>query len=529
MAPCDFSPVKRQFLFFLLFLLIGAGGLAFRLPQLCDRPMHADEAVQAAIFRDLWQQGRYTYNPDEFHGPTLTYATLPSAWLGGATTFAETTERTYRIVPVLFGAGVILLVWLLGDALGKPAAICAAVLAAVSPAMVFYSRYFIHETLLVFFTMAAIAAGWRYAQSDKLAWCLAAGACIGLMQATKETAVLAYVAAGIAMGFTWVWGRLWREESPTNLPARPRWHLALGLAAAGLVAVALLSSFFTNPRGPINGVLTYFPWFRRAVGDAYHVHPWCFYLHRAGWWRLGNGPFCSEGLILVLAAAGFVVALIPKSTLLPDASVRFVRWLGFYTIVLTAAYSAIPYKTPWCLLEFLLGMILLAGVGAVALVRVIPTLPLKIVLGVLLLAAGVQLARQSHRASYVLPADPCNPYVYAHTSPGITQLASMLEQLAEASPDGHATPVKVVWSDGYYWPLPWYLRRFEDVKLWTTLPPNADAPVVLSSPQYDAALTGKLDATHLMTGFYEVRPQELVMLWVREDLWKAHLKRLGRL
>ena len=32
-------------------------------------------------------------------------------------------------------------------------------------------------------------------------------------------------------------------------------------------------------------------------------------------------------------------------------------------------YSAIPYKTPWCLLGFLHGMILLAGVGAVVLVR----------------------------------------------------------------------------------------------------------------------------------------------------------------
>ncbi len=153
-APSDSRLATRQVVFFLLFLLVAAGALAFRLPTLGERPMHADEAVQAAIVRDLWQQGHYEYNPDEFHGPTMPYATLPSAWLGSATTFAETSEWTYRIVPVLFGVGVILLVWLLGDALGKPAAVCAAVLAAVSPAMVFYSRYFIHETLLVFFTMS---------------------------------------------------------------------------------------------------------------------------------------------------------------------------------------------------------------------------------------------------------------------------------------------------------------------------------------------------------------------------------------
>jgi hypothetical protein len=29
--------------------------------------------------------------------------------------------------------------------------------------------------------------------------------------------------------------------------------------------------------------------------------------------------------------------------------------LAFYTLILLALYSAIPYKTPWCLLGFLHG------------------------------------------------------------------------------------------------------------------------------------------------------------------------------
>ena len=186
-------------------------------------------------------------------------------------------------------------------------------------------------------------------------------------------------------------------------------------------------------------------------------------------------------------------------------------------------YSVIPYKTPWCLLEFLMGMILLAGLGAVALIRLVPTLPLKVVLGTVILAAAVQLTWQSHRASYVVPAEPCNPYVYAHTSPQITQLVDKLEELAEASPDGHRVLIKLIWTDKYYWPLPWYLRGYERVEPWTKLPPDPDAPVVLSSPVHDAALTEQLDATHLMTGFYEVRPQVFVQLWVRMDLWEAHL------
>ena len=32
-----------------------------------------------------------------------------------------------------------------------------------------------------------------------------------------------------------------------------------------------------------------------------------------------------------------------------------------------------------------------------------------------------------------------------------------------------------------------------------------------------------------MTAYYEVRPGVFAQLWVREDLWVAHLRRLGRL
>jgi len=67
------------------------------------------------------------------------------------------------------------------------------------------------------------------------------------------------------------------------------------------------------------------------------------------------------------------------------------------------------------------------------------------------------------------------------------------------------------------------------VEYWRRLPDAADAAVVISSPEFDAPLTARLDGTHLMTGYYGVRPNVLVQLWVRLDLWEAHLRRLGRL
>ncbi|MDD4789764.1 MAG: hypothetical protein PHO07_21565, partial [Pirellulales bacterium] len=115
------------------------------------------------------------------------------------------------------------------------------------------------------------------------------------------------------------------------------------------------------------------------------------------------------------------------------------------------------------------------------------------------------------------------------TSAKITRLLDDLEEIAAASPEGRALPIKVIWDSAYYWPLPWHLRRFERVELWTHLPADPAAALVIATPRLDRQLTAALDESHLMTGYYEMRPQVLAQLWVRMDVWERHLRRLGRL
>ena len=137
--------------------------------------MHTDEAVHADKFGlDLLEQGIYQYDPNEYHGPTLNYFTLIPAWLAGERTYAEIDEVTLRIVPVVFGTALILLIAGLAGGLGLEA-VAAAVLAALSPAMVFYSRYYIQEMLLACFTLGLIVCGYRYVRTRSLVWALAAG------------------------------------------------------------------------------------------------------------------------------------------------------------------------------------------------------------------------------------------------------------------------------------------------------------------------------------------------------------------
>src|SRR5512147_1504641 len=164
-----------------LILLALAGALAFRVARLDLRPMHPDEANQAVKFGDLLERGEYRFDPLDHHGPTLYYLTLPAAWAARETTLAGLDERVLRLVPALAGAALLLVLLLFSGGLSREATLAAAALAAVSPAMTYYSRFYIQETLLVAFLAVLLGAGWRYARKRSLVWAFVAGVAAGLM------------------------------------------------------------------------------------------------------------------------------------------------------------------------------------------------------------------------------------------------------------------------------------------------------------------------------------------------------------
>jgi uncharacterized protein (TIGR03663 family) len=523
--------------FAILLLVVVVGALAFRLPRLGLRPMHGDEANQAVKTGYLAETGTYAYDPAEHHGPSLYYLTLPSIWLSPARRFAETSESTYRVVPALFGTALILLLLLAADGLGRPAAVVAGILTAISPAMVFYSRYYIQETLLVFFTFAVLASAWRYARTRSAGWAVAAGASLGLMHATKETWVLAAAAMGAALGLTALWTR-WRGDAPAPSGPEPEpdtkrkrrlVHLAAAAGTALLAAAVLYSSFGANLRGPLDSVLAYATYGKRAGGEGLHEHPWYYYLSILIADRPARGFFWTEGLIVGLAIVGAVAGL--RRGGVPDGAVPAVRFLAFYTLVLTALYAAIPYKTPWCLLGFLHGMILLAGVGAVALVRWMPRRPARWAVGVVLLALAAQLGWQSWQLNFRFPADQRNPYVYAHTSTDAVNLAEVIGRVAQVLPQPETMTVHVVTAENY-WPLPWYLRKFERTgwsKQEVLQDPGVDldADVIVTSPEIQERLDARLRGTYVRPGLYGLRPGVHLALYVREALWQSFLARQG--
>jgi len=468
---------------------------AVRFPGLDVRPMHADEAVQAAKAARLLEQGRYEYDPEEFHGPALNYLTLLPAALRGAARYQDLDEVILRSVPAAIGvllvAGHILLV----PVIGLPAAAVAALLAAVSPAMVYYSRYYIHETLLVAFSFGALLSVCRYLQKPGVLWAASAGACFGLMHATKETWVIALASMAAGWGLTLTVERLrGASRTPTTLPWHGR-HLLAAILVAVVVSGLLFSSFLSHPRGVVDSVAAYRTYIERAGSASWHTHPWHYYFGLLLWVRSDGGPVWTEGLILALALIGLPAGLARGG--MPGVDRRLLCFVGAYAWLMAAGYSLIPYKTPWCLLGFLHGFILLAGVGAVRLVRASRNALARTAVVGLLVAAVAHLGWQAWAGSFRYEADPRNPYVYAHTSRDVFDITRRVEALALAHPQRLAMPIEVV-SRENLWPLPWYLRRFSAVRWETGVSEEAGiAPVVLWTPEAERAAIRKL---------YELRP-----------------------
>ncbi len=506
--------------------------IALRLPLLEQRPMHGDEAVHAVKFGDLLEKGLYTYEPNEYHGPTLNYFTLIPAWLSRTYEFKDLSEFTLRIVPVFFGVCLVLLLLLLADGLGRTAAVCAAVLTAVSPAMVFYSRYYIQEMLLVCFTFGAITSGYRYTRNKNITWALLTGVFLGLAHATKETFIIAFDSMLLALVLTLLLQSR-RDGSggfiKTVRAVKPSHFIAV-VAAAVVVSALFYSSFLSNPNGIVDSVRTYATYFDRARQNQLHEHPWYYYLKILIYSRYDSGPIWSEALIVFLAVAGFIVAITKKG--LSGVNFHLLRFVAFYTLIMTVLYSVIRYKTPWCLLGFLHGMILLAGVGAVAIVRLAPNVLGRAFISLLLVAGGAHLTWQGYLGSYKFYADSRSPYVYAHPTTDVFTIARRVEEIARAHPDGYEMPIQVICPEDDYWPLPWYFRSFPRVGWWNKVDENAAAaPIIIASTSVEVELTNKLyeitppEERQMYLFLFDkpyymwLRPKVKLLGLVRKDLW----------
>jgi uncharacterized protein (TIGR03663 family) len=467
--------------------------------------MHTDEAINAYITGELLAGDTFHYDPRDRHGPALYLFAEPLARLLGAKNLSDLTETQLRLTPVILGSVTILLIGAGVEMFGFVACLVAALLFAVAPLPVYYSRYFIHETLFVATTLGLMLSGWRALKTNSLLCAAFAGLCAALMLAGKETAVIHFFALGVAITVGWLWsartsprfgtGRhVSQSESGDMSPHPTLLKVVTTSLAVFLFAAILLFTWFGRNWSVFADLLRAVPSFAARAGGEGHAKPFGYYFH-----------LLDPTLVLFIVAAGGIYAAIFDAC---NGARKPALPLVVYALVIFLIYSAIPYKTPWLALNFWLPLALLCGLGVAAFWEQIKKPAGRwgvIIAGAFLLAT---LAKETKLLAFDQPADEKNPLAYAHTGEDILRLAPRLQELARQK--NLAQPlIAVIAADA--WPLPWYLRKFSRVGYWQPGQETGPADFFITTTDVSEKLTARLK--NFRPEFFGVRPNVLMILW----------------
>ena len=497
----------------LLTWLVVALALLLRLLWLGMKPPHFDEGVNGWFIDQMTKLGYFQYDPGNYHGPFHFYV------LHLAQTLFGRSVTVMRLPLVLINT---LNVWLLLQYRRfVPWRVClfAAMAFAVSPGMLFYSRYAIHEAWLVFGMGLAVwgaAEMWTRGTARGL-WAAAMG--VTLMLLNKETHLIHLAAFGLAAGtLALLELKSPSEESADGLPLCPaaqRWDWqTLGdvLAVSLLLLIFFYSGGFLDPAPwkqlVKNFFLAFAVWSNTGVHGTDHVKDWYYWIQlmiRYEW------P-------VLIGLAWSVRAPWPGMN-------RLTRYLAIYGCGTLVAYSIVPYKTPWCIISviwpffFLFGSAVDSGMRFLEKQRspsVVPWLPGLALLGLSLAAAwqlnyrhptepGEKNIALPGIANSLLPPKLHNflslpSYVYVQTTNDYFKLTEPLEKLIAMDPSALHMQGNILLSS--YHPLPWTLGEFTSIGYYDKeLPPTMDAGFILAETDRTAKVEAQLKEAYFVCLF----------------------------
>jgi len=550
-----------------------------RFAALSMKPFHHDEGVNGWFLTTLFREGAYKYDPANYHGPTLYYIALAFSKVFGN----ELNTTTVRASVAIWGVLMVVLCFYLRPYIGKIGSLFAGLFVAVSPGMVFISRYFIHEIFFVFLSLAVVIATVFFIEKKKAGafsvfwmaiilltcflpstltlaskiagentttlwlmrglfffveaalvffvmrmlidwnggravYLLLAAACVALLFATKETAFITLGTMLIAWACVWLWRRLYRpavEAADGEIDDRglnwSNFSSAMGsrtdrmlLLSAGAVLIVYLivlffSSFFTYAEGLQGFYQAYAIWTK--TGNKDHTQNGTLAYLRWG--------FRMEAPIFILSALGFIIALIRSRH-------RFAIFTGFWAFGLLAAYTIIPYKTPWLALSFLLPMCI-AGGYAIGQLAAGKSNACRFAAAALGVAAAAIMTYQTYELNFVRYDDDQMPYVYAHTRRDFLDMMREIDHYAEKSGKGKEAQIEIVSPD--YWPMVWYTRDYAHADYWGKMVDVKDAEMIVAKKrdQDDEAIR-RFSARYEYVGSWDLRPGVELVLLVRRDL-----------
>ena len=206
------------------FLGLLLGALLLRLWELSGRVMHYDEAIHVYASWRLANFEGYLHSP-WMHGPFQIELVALFLKLLGDTDFIA------RLAYVLFGVALVGLPYFLREHLGRTAALLTGLLLALSPALLYFSRFGRNDIIMAFLAASLFILLWRYHRENRNRYLYLAAVVLALAFASKETAYIITVTFG-ALAFLMAlpyasfrlptsfprWGKRGRAEEEPAVP-----------------------------------------------------------------------------------------------------------------------------------------------------------------------------------------------------------------------------------------------------------------------------------------------------------------------
>ncbi len=521
---------KRPSFLTFLTLVLFASFVWMRVRELNVRPMHNDEGVNAFFLIHLVRENNYRYDPNNYHGPSLYYMQLVPTWINTVVqngflgfqfnSIDGITDRSLR--SGVIGASLLILagVFLCIPRVGALGAFTAFVLLGFSPNFLYFSRYFIHEMFFVLFTLGIYIGAFRYRDQRKTSDYALMFLSLVMLFCTKETSLVTMA----VLALSWICAELThfllnRKKSvplPSSLQKDLGWFVGdlftkyvWVLAAGLLIWFCLYTSFkpFSNLSGLADSVRTYVKWTREGI-ESGHNKPFLYWIETV--------LMRDEGPLFFLAFVGCVVAFIKRE--------RSGLFLAFWAMGIVGAYSIIPYKTIWCVINLLLPMALISGYG-------IQTLFEKLVehqrmradrlrAWVALVVVGLATLqfplawnvtyRDYDKEFYEAP--------YVHTSRDVYRLVERVRELAKQSKLDQDVKVSIFAS--LYWPIPYYFRDYTKIGFWGKLHDEGtldDTLIIADREQLENLNKRLLDSYRIEE--YTLRPDFPLYLYINKKVF----------
>ena len=462
-----FKKIKLFFSFDRIFLLIFLLTIILRFWHLDLKLFHHDEAIHSWFSFELLTHGTWVYDPS-YHGPFLYYVTAGIFYLFGDS------DLTARLLPSLFGTLLIPLVYYIYRIgyLDKKQTLIAALLVALSPDMVYFSRFLRHDIFMLFFSFLLLVAILYYLEYGKTRFAIiAAVAMAGGLCCKEEMPVIILIFASFFLFAIW--------QGKFRLPPGWKYDCIMGAFIVFGIMSVLYSAFGFHLETLIgqNFALNTTGWYK-AVEHWTAMHnqqrlggPWFFYIPLFLLYEL---PIFILGIIgtLQFFFHGFNPSLfihrlrvrvtyrgsvIPTSELAalslqqlknqkpaPAKSDIFFRFCIYWMVLIMAFYAIVGEKVPWLIIPQLLPMCFIA------------VYKLNWQKTAFALIGCIFLILMTWHVAFV-PADINEPIVQVQNSEDLREVMHLID-----------ASDRVVVASQNYWPLPWYYRgdRWKKIKFY---------------------------------------------------------------